>query len=69
MDGRLATDHLWFNLTKGFKDLRLQPGDRVQFDARAKPYTKGYKGKRKSINKPVQDDYKLSHPTKVRRLQ
>src|SRR5690554_2493377 len=38
LDGRLATDHVWFNLTKGFKDLRLQPGERVRFDARVKPY-------------------------------
>lgn len=68
IDGRPATDHVWFNLTKGFKELRLDPGERVQFDARVKPYTKGYKGRRKGIDKPIADDYRLSHPTKIRRL-
>lgn len=68
LDGRLATDHVWFNLTKGFKELRLDPGERVRFDARVKPYTKGYKGTRKAIDKPIKDDYKLSHPTKISRV-
>lgn len=66
-NGDFVTDHLWFNLTKGFKSLRLQPGERVQFDARVKPYEKGYKG-RKAIDKPISSDYKLSHPSKIRRL-
>jgi len=68
LDGRLATDHVWFNLTKGFKDLRLYPGERVRFDARVKTYTKGYKGRRKNIDRPVSDDYKLSHPTRISRV-
>lgn len=67
LDGTPATDHLWFNLTKGFKSLRLQPGEIVEFDARVKPYTKGYQGRRKHIERPVSQDYKLSHPSKVRR--
>lgn len=67
LDGTPATDHLWFNLTKGFKSLRLQPGEQVAFDARVKPYTKGYQGRRKNIDLPVSLDYKLSHPSKVRR--
>lgn len=68
VDGRQATDHVWFNLTKGFKDLRLDPGERVRFDARVKPYTKGYKGRKKAIDRPVSDDYKLSHPTQIKRM-
>lgn len=67
-DGRFITDHLWFNLTKGFKSLRLDPGEFVQFDARSKPYTKGYQGK-KELNKPIKDDFKLSHPTRVSRIK
>lgn len=68
-DGEYITDHLWFNLTKGFKSLRLDPGEKVQFDARSKPYEKGYKGRKKTINKPVRTDYKLSHPSKVCRVK
>jgi hypothetical protein len=67
LNGIFITDHLWFNLTKGFKLLRLDPGEYVQFDARVKPYRKGYQGKRKTIDRPVSDDYKLSHPTKIKR--
>lgn len=67
LDGRPVTDHLWFNLTKQFKALRLQPGEAVQFNARAKPYTKGYIGK-KEIDRPVKQDYKLSHPSQIKRI-
>jgi len=65
-DGELLADHLWFNLTKQFKALDLQPGDMIEFDARVKPYTKGYFGRREDVYKPIETDYKLSHPTKVR---
>jgi hypothetical protein len=70
MDSRGAKvcDHLWFNLTVDFAKLRLQPGDMVQFDARVKSYWKGYEGRREDVDKPVERDYKLSHPTRVVRL-
>ena len=63
--GNKMTDHLWFNLTKGFQSLNLSPGDIVQFNARVKTYEKGYKGRRSNINKKIELDYKLSHPTKL----
>ena len=63
--GKKMTDHLWFNLTKGFQNLNLKEGDLVQFDARVKEYQKGYKGRRRQVYKPVENDYKLSHPTKL----
>jgi len=57
------TDHLWFNLTKGFRGLGLLfPGDIIYFDARVRPYVKGYVG-RGEDNREI--DYKLSHPTKI----
>lgn len=67
LDGGVATDHVWFNLTLGFKKARLSPGELIFFDARVKPYVKGYQGKKKGIDRPVQVDYKLSHPTKIKR--
>lgn len=67
--GRIVTDHLWFNLTKGFAQLGLQAGDEVKFDARVKPYTKGYRGYRDDVyDKPIETDYKLSHPTNLRKV-
>lgn len=69
-DGKVVTDHLWFNLGKQFSALRLRPGDIVQFDARVKRYTKGYRGHRDDVyDKPVETDYKLSHPTRMRKVQ
>lgn len=68
LDGTPATDHIWFNLTKGFKSLRLKPGERVFFDARVKPYTKGYRGRKMGVDRPISVDYKLSHPTKIGRV-
>jgi hypothetical protein len=61
--------HLWFNLTQQFAALNLTPGDVVQFDARVKEHEKGYKGWREDVYVPVERDYKLSHPTKVRKVQ
>jgi len=63
--GNIVCDHLWFNLTKEFDNLTLKEGMRVAFDARAKSYLKGYKGYREDVDKPVEMDFKLSHPTKV----
>lgn len=62
-DGRIVTDHLWMNQTKGLTKIgMLNKGDVIQFDARVKPYTKGERGYE-------QRDYKLSHPTKFSKLQ
>jgi hypothetical protein len=54
--GNEMCDHIWLNLTKAVKALELKPGDRIEFTARVRPYTKGYYDNR-------QRDYRLSHPT------
>lgn len=70
--GKFITDHLWFNLTRGFEKLNLKEGDRIQFDARVKSYTKGYKGRLAKILNPSKaresKDFKLSHPTRILKL-
>lgn len=68
-NGDILTDHLWFNMTKGFKSLgKLEEGDIIQFNARCKGYEKGYKGYRDDVYKPIEKDFKLSHPTKIKKL-
>lgn len=68
-DGVVVADHLWFAMGKQFTQLKLQTGDKVKFDARIKSYRKGYKGYREDVfGKPVTVDYKLSHPTKIKKL-
>jgi hypothetical protein len=64
---KIVTDHLWFNLTKGFADLKLQVGDVVSFRARVKAYWKGYKGRDeyKQMEAPLEKDFHLSHPSNV----
>ncbi len=68
-DGTPICDHLWFNRTKAFAALGLVPGDVIQFDARVKEYEKGYKGRREDVYVAIEIDYKLSHPTKVRKVE
>ena len=51
-----------------FERIDLREGDRVEFCARVKEYEKGYAGRRDDVYKPVEIDYKLSHPTRVRKL-
>ena len=67
-NGKVITDHLWFNNTKAFQAVNLEAGDVVEFEARVTPYEKGYKGGREYVYKPVTIDYKLSRPTKVEKI-
>ena len=64
--GKILTDHLWFNKTKGFEKLgKLNEGDLVQFNARIREYVKGHVNYRKMIDDKL-IDYHLSHPTKIK---
>lgn len=58
--GTMVTDHIHFDLAAWNKDLK--PGERITFDARVRAYWKGYHDNRRR-------DYRLSHPTKVRKLE
>ena len=68
VNNRVVADHLWFNCTKGFDKMSLSEGDIVKFDARVKEYLKGYCGYREDVYKPVEKDYRLSHPTKIAKI-
>lgn len=69
--GKVVVDHLWFNMTAGFSKINLQEGDEVSFRGRVKQYLKGYAGHREEIQweKPIEKDYKLSHPTNIRLIK
>ena len=63
---QLVTTHLWFNATKGFKQLgSLKPGDRLRFRARIQKYTKGYV----PANFKTRYDYGLCYPTQIQKLK
>lgn len=67
---RVLTDHLWFMCGKWSDALDLQEGDEIQFDARVTSYLKGYRGRREDDDlPPVERDYRLSHPTKVKKIR
>ncbi len=66
--GRIVTDHVWFVVGKQLADLHLQVGDVISFHARVTSYEKGYKGYREDVYKPIEVDYRLSHPTKITKL-
>lgn len=67
--GKLVADHLWFTCGKWTDQLGdIQAGDTLAFDARITEYEKGYKGRRWGVDKPISTDYRLSNPTKARRL-
>lgn len=78
--GEVVTDHLWFTMGKRWEMQQLTIGDRVRFEARVKPYIKGYRGYRKSNYydydeeededdvPQIEMDYKLSYPTKIRKV-
>lgn len=58
-NGKRMTTHAWLNYTKKFQELNLSMGDKIKFCARVKKYKKG-----KSENL----DYKLSHPSKIKKV-
>lgn len=58
------TDHVWFTYTRGFENIALRPGAKVEFEARIKEYKKGYANRRYHINER-KVDYKLSYPTRI----
>lgn len=66
--GKIITDHVWFTITKGFEALQgeLVEGSTVSFNARVSKYEKGYKGYREDVYAPVEYDYRLSYPTKIK---
>jgi len=67
--GKVVADHLWFNHTKGFMGLgELYVGDVVSFDARVRPYVKGYVNHREYVDER-EWDYKLSHPNKFKLIE
>jgi hypothetical protein len=66
--GTEVTDHLWFVVRKQLKELNLQPGDKIEFAARVKPYLKGYRGTRDDDAPLVSVDYKLSNGTQFKKV-
>ena len=65
-DGRLVTEHLWWD--KGAWAKELHVGDRISFEARVSSYEKGYKGRdfERQAESPLSTDYRLERPTKVK---
>jgi hypothetical protein len=63
-DNKLVSDHAWFNYTKAFQKVKLEPETRVEFEARVKQYSKGYVNRRYKIDHAT-TDYRLSHPSKI----
>ena len=64
LSGELVTDHLWFVVGKWSADLRTL--HLVTFDARVTSYVKGYRGRREVYDSPLELDYRLERPSKVR---
>jgi hypothetical protein len=67
--GALMTDHLWMTAGKQIAALSLTEGDTVEFEARITSYEKGYFGYREDVYKSAETDYRLSNPTKVRKIE
>ncbi len=65
---KMVADHVWFSYTQGFEKVSLVEGTQIEFEARIKEYKKGYVNPRLNINNNT-TDYKLSHPTKIKKLK
>jgi hypothetical protein len=63
----MVADHVWFSYTKGFDKAFVAEGALVEFEARIKEYKKGYVNRKLNFNSQTVD-YKLSHPTKIRKV-
>ncbi len=67
-DGKKVTDHIWFTVGKRIDRQNLCVGDNVSFNARVKPYTKGYVNYREGIN-DRRKDYRLSNITNIQKIK
>jgi hypothetical protein len=63
----VVADHLWFTYSQGFINAHIHPGDSIEFEARSKPYSKGYANRALKVSNKTKD-YKLSNPTKIRKV-
>lgn len=66
--GKIVADHLWFSYTQGFINAHIHPGDSIEFEARSKPYSKGYVNRALKVSNQAKD-YKLSNPTQIKKLK
>ncbi len=62
-----VADHVWFSYTTGFEKINLTENCVIEFEARVKSYRKGYVNKPLGLTNRV-NDYKLSHPTKIKKI-
>lgn len=68
-DGSTICDHLWLD-AKPFEQERWVEGDRVEFTATARTYTKGYLGERPPEDAPPPDwSYTLDDLANIRKIQ
>jgi hypothetical protein len=64
---QVVTDHVWFTYSKVFETANLREGDMIEFDARVKEYKKGYVNRALKIDNR-KTDFRLSHPTKIKKV-
>src|ERR1700691_594333 len=58
IEGKPVSDHVWFTTSKEFGKYSFSKGDKIKFDARVKPYQKGYRGHRIDVYAKVETDFK-----------
>jgi hypothetical protein len=63
----VVADHVWFNYTKEFEKASVTEGAMLEFEARIKEYKKGYVNRKLNFTSQAVD-YKLSHPTKIKKV-
>ena len=64
---QIVAGHVWFTYSKAFESVQLTEGTVIEFEARIKEYAKGYVNKRARIDNKVKD-FKLSHPTRIKKV-
>ena len=65
-DGSMVSDHLWFNMTRGFAALDLRRGMVVELSARVARYKKPTRDWARGTDDPISEDLKLVRPTGLR---
>src|SRR6478736_2484049 len=65
---KVVADHVWFGYTQGFIRASISVGDSIEFEARVKEYRKGYINRNYRIDNS-EKDFKLSNPTKIKKLK
>lgn len=65
-EGKLITGHIWLHRTRALKELQLEKGERIEFEARVEKYMKNVHIEKQA---DIEADYGFKNIREVKRIE